>query len=152
LDLAGYRLWYNGAGNSAGPGVQVPAGIKNVVVRNGLISDFLQGVLVEGNAVIVEDLHVHHVEDDFASSTGIDLWTGANDNIVRRKNHIIGGDLTYYDGIWVFGRQVLIDNNWFSRLDQGINFQLNGSGKYRNNLTADVSTPFTGGTSAGNNN
>jgi hypothetical protein len=38
-----------------------------------------------------------------------------------------------------------------ARADRGIEF-LASTGKYRDNLTFDVTTPFSGGTDAGNNN
>jgi hypothetical protein len=44
----------------------------------------------------------------------------------------------------------LVVNNRITGADRGIDFL--GTGKYRDNLTADVTTPFFGGTDAGNNN
>ena len=43
-------------------------------------------------------------------------------------------------------------NNRITGVARGIEFPGNGEGKYRDNLTFDVTTPFTGGTDAGNNN
>jgi hypothetical protein len=44
-----------------------------------------------------------------------------------------------------------IDNR-ITQVDQGIDYVSGSTGKYRDNLTFDVTTPFTGGTDAGNNN
>lgn len=172
LDLAGFRLWYQGAGDSSAPGIDVGAQVQNVVVRNGLVSGFGTGVRVQGDAVIVEDLRIHRAEDDFASSTGIETTDGADDAVIRRNyirttrtgviargphgrildNNFFGGDTTYYDGIWVFGTDAQIVGNRFGRLDQAINFTGAGTGKYRDNLTTNVGRPYTAGTDAGNNN
>ena len=43
-------------------------------------------------------------------------------------------------------------NNRVTTADQGIIFAGFGTGKYRDNLTFDVATPYVGGTDAGNNN
>jgi hypothetical protein len=42
-------------------------------------------------------------------------------------------------------------NNRITDADLGIDFAL-GTGKYRDNLTFGVTTPYNGGTNAGNNN
>jgi len=46
---------------------------------------------------------------------------------------------------------VLVRNNNLANADVGLNFS-GSSGKYFNNLTFDVTAPFTGGTPVGNNN
>ena len=43
-------------------------------------------------------------------------------------------------------------NNRITEADRGINYAAGSTGKYRDNLTFGVTTPFTGGTDAGNNN
>ena len=43
-------------------------------------------------------------------------------------------------------------NNRITEADKGIEYFGPSTGKYRDNLTFDVTTPFTGGTDAGNNN
>ena len=45
----------------------------------------------------------------------------------------------------------LVVNNRITGADSGIEY-FASTGKYRDNLTSDVTTPFTGGTDAGNNN
>jgi hypothetical protein len=42
--------------------------------------------------------------------------------------------------------------NRITGADSGIEFSISASGKYRDNLTSGVTTPFLGGTDAGNNN
>src|SRR5258708_1914612 len=42
-------------------------------------------------------------------------------------------------------------NNRITVADRGIDYGFGATGKYRDNLTSEVTTPFTGGTDAGNN-
>ena len=46
----------------------------------------------------------------------------------------------------------LVVNNRITGASTGINFEPTATGKYRDNLTSGVATPFSGGTDAGNNN
>lgn len=46
---------------------------------------------------------------------------------------------------------VLLSSNSFSTLDQGIAFDSESYGRYRDNLTSGVTTPYTGGEDVGNN-
>ena len=48
------------------------------------------------------------------------------------------------------GTDVLAVGNWITSADNGITFFF-ATGKYRDNLTSGVTTPFTGGTDAGGN-
>jgi Periplasmic copper-binding protein (NosD) len=43
-------------------------------------------------------------------------------------------------------------NNRITEADRGIEYESGSTGKYRDNLTFDVATPFTGGTAVGTNN
>jgi hypothetical protein len=47
---------------------------------------------------------------------------------------------------------VLAVGNRITRADIGIQYSSGATGKFRDNLTSDVATPFVGGTNAGNNN
>ncbi len=55
-------------------------------------------------------------------------------------------------GIWVGTSAIanLVVNNRVTTADEGVRY--GGTGKYRDNLTFNVTTPYTGGTDAGNNN
>ena len=54
-------------------------------------------------------------------------------------------------GIWLgFVNGGLVVNNRITTADRGIEY-FSGSGKYRDTLTFDVTTPFTGGTAVGTN-
>ena len=46
----------------------------------------------------------------------------------------------------------LVINNRITTADRGIEYEVGATGKYRDNVTFDVTTPFTGGTDIGNNN
>ena len=47
---------------------------------------------------------------------------------------------------------VFLTNNKLANAESGLFFNTGSTGKYFNNLTFDVTTPFTGGTAVGNNN
>ena len=166
LDFNGYRLLYNGAATSLGPGVKVLADNPNVVIRNGLISTFYSAVHTYSFGTIVEDMRL------YASAYAIEIMSGAEGAIVRRNyirnagqavvvignsarivdNDIYGLDTSTNDGDKNWADNVFVVGNRFGRLDQAIDYTPGYSGKYRDNLTANVTTPYTGGTSAGNNN
>jgi hypothetical protein len=56
-------------------------------------------------------------------------------------------------GILLGGNNVLVVGNRITTADIGVDFVfLSGNGKYRDNLTSGVGTPFSGGTDAGGNN
>jgi hypothetical protein len=57
-------------------------------------------------------------------------------------------------GITLFGTDVLAVNNRITEADKGIDHSSFGvsTGKYRDNVTSGVTTPYTGGTDIGNNN
>jgi hypothetical protein len=69
-------------------------------------------------------------------------------------NDIHGPDQGGFNGIAVYGQNAFVVGNRLGRLYSGIWFDLNtqASGKYRDNLTTNVTLPYTGGTDAGNNN
>jgi hypothetical protein len=89
---------------------------------------------------------------DTIASTGsaFAIRTIADGATVIERNRIANsapGDST---GIWAHGLQVLIVGNRVSGTASGI-VMLDNSAKYRDNLTAGVAAPYTGGTDAGNN-
>jgi nitrous oxidase accessory protein NosD len=49
------------------------------------------------------------------------------------------------------GQDVLISSNSISTLDNGLFFEVESFGKYRDNLTSGVNNPYNGGHDAGNN-
>ena len=168
LDLNGYRLLYNGTATSGSQGVKVLAGHPNVVIRNGLISSFQAAVDTFSAGTIVEDTRLYPAG---VTSNGVIIEDGADGTIVRRnyirnadaavnvfansarivENDIYGADSTYDQGITVFSTNAFIVGNRFSRLTWAIYFSNGASGKYRDNLTLNVTTPFLGGSDAGNN-
>lgn len=50
------------------------------------------------------------------------------------------------------GADNLAVNNRITDADVGIGYLFGATGKYRDNLTSAVATPYSGGTDAGNNN
>jgi hypothetical protein len=79
----------------------------------------------------------------------------SSDGAVIQNNRIgnpLAGDEKKTSGIRVFkSKNVLVINNRVTNMPQGINFDSN-SGKYRDNATAGVAAPYSGGRNAGNNN
>jgi hypothetical protein len=64
-----------------------------------------------------------------------------------------GGTGTGWAIVFAKAAQFLGVNNRITGANVGINFVVGATGKYRDNLTSGVTTPFAGtGTSAGNNN
>ena len=51
----------------------------------------------------------------------------------------------------VAGQDVLVSSNSFSTLDNGLLFGSESFGKYRDNLTSGVNSPYSGGQDVGNN-
>jgi hypothetical protein len=169
IDFNGYRLLYNGTLTSWNPAIRILAGNSNVVVRNGLISSFQTGVETFSAGTIVEDMRLY--DNGTTTGTGVIIRDGADGAIVRRNyirssrtgvyvignagrvvdNDIYGSDSTYDAGILVGADNALVVNNRLGRLNEGIRFDYGNSGKYRDNITANVTTPYKGGTSLGNN-
>lgn len=121
----------NSTGNPSAFGIVV--GDSNSYVYNNVVLDTLakpSGVAheieVSGDGSVIEHNRVGNTNPGGGASTGI----------------FITGELS----------NLLVVDNRITNVNQGIVFSSGSSGKYRDNLTAGVATPFTGGTDAGNNN
>lgn len=162
LDLQGHTV---DGGNVTNRGISV-LDRQNVTIRNGTIRLITYwGIdVVGGHGHLVEGLRL-----EFMPYTGI--LVAAASTIVRH-NHIIEAgayaiQVTGNPGIQVLENtihdagvgvyltsvdQALVIGNRLSYGRYGVWFVGSGSaGKYRDNLTVGIQTPYTGGTDAGNN-
>jgi len=195
LDLNGRKLAGSGGPGSLTNGVYAEAR-KFVVVKNGTIRGFYQGVVLDdpfGTTNLVEDLLVERVwktglsvagngsvirrnlivftESPAAGAVGIvargiGLTIRDNDIVfVANSPSAIGIDVISTNSVVernrissaatgvrtsVVSHDVLISDNRFTSAETAIHFQ--NTGKYRNNLTTNVTTLAIGGTDAGGNN
>ena len=97
------------------------------------------------------------VSQTTAQSTGdaVGIFLGdANYSLVQ--NNTVTDTTSPDTSTWAITMQrstgVFIRNNNVANATNGIFYPFNSSGKYFNNLTFDVTTPFTGGTAIGGNN
>ena len=117
-----------------------------------------EGILVQGAGTIVRNNQV--------VATGGSTISGANISAVgifvsgtgpRVLNNDVIDTVAQGTGIaWgIYLSSVtggLVVNNRITGADKGIDYSLGSTGKYRDTLTFDVTTPFTGGTAVGTNN
>jgi glucose/arabinose dehydrogenase len=82
------------------------------------------------------------------SGIAIDLLATAA--VVERNRLANDAAPTASFGIRVAGTDIQVVNNRMSLFGSGV-FFVGGNGKYRDNVTSGVGTPYTGGTDAGNN-
>jgi hypothetical protein len=167
LDFNGYRLLYNGTSPSSNDGVQILSGHPGVVVRNGVISSFLTAIETSSGGTIVEDMRPN------LTGYGVIVQFGAAGVVIRHNqfrtmtwaavatfgnatrvldNDIEGKDAASSQGVIVEGLNAFVVGNRMNQLSFGVAFNSAGTGKYRDNLTGNVGTSYSGGTSAGNNN
>ena len=109
------------------------------------------GAQVIGNEVINTDCTNSCLSG--SSATGINL-TGAPGAVVW-QNRVINGTMpTATNSLAIYvdpaSTNLFVDYNYLSNYIDGIYIQ--GTGKYRNTLTNNVTTPYTGGTAVGTNN
>ncbi len=118
------------------------------------------GIQVQGTGSIIRNNQVVAVGGS-TRVLGPDVYiTGVV--VVGNGNRVINNDVITImptggrpsAGVVVYnGSDGLVLNNRITNAgDYGIVFGIAGTGKYRDNLTSAVTTPYTGGTDAGNNN
>jgi hypothetical protein len=139
---------------------------KNNVVRNCLIAE-TGGTTTAGNAstfgIYVQGQGVRVLNNDVMQVTAVGssnaygvfmtVPSGAANSVVQgnRISTISAPGGGFAMGIDLSsGSAYLVSDNRLSDMTDGIYFD-SGSGKYMNNLTSGVTTPFTGGTAVGTN-
>lgn len=173
IDFNGFKLQWSGSVSSGNAAIKIDG--LNVTIRNGLISGFETGIESYGDATIVEDMRLHN------NDLGISIQEGAEGALIRRNyirlgngievygttlgetgngstriidNDIHGPDATTgFNGILIHARNAIVERNRLGRLASGIWFNplTQATGKYRDNITTNVTIPYTGGTDTGNN-
>ena len=179
LDLNSFKLGGLAAGpGTTAVGIRAN-NRQNLTIKNGTIRGFLRGILLTDSGAsqghVVEDIRA-----DQNTFQGIQVQ-GAG-TIVRNNQVVATGGTTLAASVFgivvvgtgprVLNNDVidtvaqgtgtawgillssvtggLVVNNRITGADRGIEIQ--GTGKYRDTLTFDVTTPFTGGTAVGTNN
>jgi len=138
-------------------------GLGNTVSRNrvvdtgGSTSDFRAwGIVVFGSGAEVTNNAVSTTVPAVSPNTGIAIGISLNtadyglvkNNSVTDTHTATGNSYAIH---MLFSTGVSLRNNNMANADFGLYFS-GSSGKYFNNLTVDVPTPFSGGTPVGNNN
>lgn len=126
---------------------------NNQVIQTGgsTVTRNAVGIVIDdANATVYNNVVTDTLGKPSGTSNGIELYRGGT---VVERNRIGNTDVGDI-GIFISGGSpdFLIIDNRVTNMDRGIVFSTGSSGKYRDNLTAGVSTPYTGGTDAGNNN
>ena len=181
LDFQGFRLRWTGSTSSGVAGVSIQPNKLNVTVRNGLVSGFTTGIESSAAGTIVEDMRLNNNDLGVAIRVGgegsiirrnsIRLGNGiqvegsndpsdvANTGSVRIVDNDIFGPETAQgsngsNGIYIQSKNAFVVGNRLGRLYTGIWFDVlrQATGKYRDNLNTNVTTPYQGGTDVGNNN
>ena len=182
LDLNGFKLAGLAAGLGTNADGIRASNRQNITIKNGTVRGFLDGILLSDSGGsqghLVEDIRADQntwigiwvegagniVRNNQVVATGGTTFFGANADAVgifvtgagpRVLNNDVTNTFKQGTGIaWGIGLNGvtggLVVNNRITTADRGIEFL--GTGKYRDNLTSGVTTPFTGGTDAGNNN
>ena len=119
-------------------GIVVSGGSGGTIVRNN------QVVATGGSTCCGADANAFGI---FVDGIGPRVLNNDVSNTVKLGTGTATGIL--FRGVGGFGLAV---NNRITKADRGIAYDAGTTGKYRDNLTFDVTTPFTGGTDAGNNN
>jgi len=104
----------------------------------------LSGNLVEGTTPAAGDIAygIHATRSDGLAIEGNQVLSDA----------LPGPTSTTFAIIIPFSQDVLVVNNRITRANYGVTYSSGATGSFRDNLTAGVVTPFTGGTDRGNNN
>ena len=105
---------------------------------------------VSGGRILDNDIN-HTVALDNGLAHGIFLFKADGSVIESNRIDDVATDTGTPYGIHILeSNNVLVKGNSITQTDRGIYFLIS-TGKYRNNLTSGVTTPFTGGTDAGGN-
>ena len=155
---------------------------QNITIKNGTVRGFLRGIQLETSGTsqghVVEDIRADQntfvgievagagniVRNNQVVATGGTTVFGADIGaagifVVGTGPRVLNNDVIKTvkqgsgtaTGIFLSLTAVLAVNNRITEADRGLLYFFS-TGKYRDNLTFAVTTPYTGGTDAGNNN
>jgi len=181
LDLNGFKLGGLAAGpGTLAVGIHA-LNRQNITIKNGTVRGFLRGIQLETSGTsqghVVEGIRADQntfvgievngagniVRNNQVVATAATAANGSADGILIVGNgaRVLNNDVINTTkqgsgtatGINFNGAtSALAVNNRITVADRGIDYNSGATGKYRDNLTFGVSTPFTGGTDAGDNN
>ena len=180
LDLNGFKLGGLAAGlGTQTVGINA-LNRQNITIKNGTIRGFLTGILLFGASQghVVEDIRADQntlagidvrgagtiVRNNQVVATGGTTTLGVNADatgieVVGAGPRVLNNDVidTVKQGTGIARGIYLLAatgglavNNRITEADRGIEYEAS-TGKFRDNVTFDVTTPFTGGTNIGNN-
>jgi nitrous oxidase accessory protein NosD len=104
---------------------------------------------------VIEDNDVVDTATTDAASFDYGIWVANSSDVLIEGNRVRNPNPTpaYTFGILVtFGPNTQVVDNRISSAATGITYVSGSTGKYRDNLTDNCATPFSGGTDAGGNN
>jgi hypothetical protein len=143
-------------------------GIEVVDLTGASRGHLIEGIRADRNTLFGMSImgRGHVVRNNQIVATGGTTLLGPNGsafgiNVLGRETRVIDNDIIQMSktgngvtvGILLDGVvDVLAVNNRITDADIGIQYSSGATGKFRDNLTSGVATPFTGGTDAGNNN
>ncbi|PYM96554.1 MAG: hypothetical protein DME04_01555 [Candidatus Rokuibacteriota bacterium] len=179
LDLNGFKLGGLAAGPGT-QAIGISADNRqNITIKNGTVRGFYEGIRLNDSSGASLGHVVENIRADQNTHAGIEV--NGRGNLIRNNQVVATGGSTFTlqalgilvsgtgtrvlnndvidtyssdpsqaEGIYLIASNALVVNNRITNASVGIHFV--GSGKYRDNLTTGVSTPFMGGTNASNNN
>jgi hypothetical protein len=182
LDLNGFKLGGLAAGpGTVAIGIRA-TNRQNITIKNGTIRGFWYGIYLDDAGAsqghVVEDIRADQntavgiavggagtiIRNNQVVATGGTTTGGASASafgiaVIGTGPRVLNNDVIKTVkqgsgaacGIQIQATGSLVVNNRITVADQGIDFT-SGTGKYRDNLTFGVGTPFTLGLDAGNNN
>ena len=111
------------------------------------------GIYVSGHGARILDNDIFDIKEH-GGGEAVGIAVSSDGALVQNNrigNPLVGGEKKT-SGIRVFkSKNVLVINNRVTGMPQGINFD-SKDGKYRDNATAGVALPYSGGKNIGNNN
>jgi Right handed beta helix region len=122
---------------------------NQVVATTGTDGGDTAGIRVAGPLSRVRD---NEVSDTASAATAYGVLVASSPGSVVERNRVSGAAGAVTTGVGVQGStDALVMANRVLGAAEGVHFS-GSSGKYRDNVTAGVVTPYVGGTDAGNNN
>lgn len=135
-------------------GVNVVVSRANVIERLRVTENYFAGISASGLGNLIRNNHVAAIGGSALlnaigiSVTGPGATVMDNDLIEITGSGIGSGNGIEFSAI---GTDGIAMNNRITNADTGVVFSGGADGKYRDNLTVNVVTPYVGGTDAGNN-
>jgi hypothetical protein len=143
-----------------GAGWNTDAYRGHVIEQMRVIDSYGIGILAAGRGTVIRDNQIVGI----GTSTGLPSWGGqAGIFVLGAGTRVLDNDITKIvksgtvgDSVGILldvTKDALVERNRITEADIGISFNAGGNtGKYRDNLTSSVTTPYSGtGIDAGNN-